>query len=307
MSQGKGVILFGGSGFLGPYILAANPQMISVGRRPPPTANRHIPIASLENLDALRDVEFEKVIYIVGNTDHHNMEKEQIARGEPNAFDYHTLPLIHALEQLKHRKLRKFIHFSTTLLYDEDHISLPVSENGPINPYKNRYVLSKYLAEEVCKFYGRWMPIINVRFCNLYGPTPLLRFDLIHVLIRQLMEHGSAQVWSTKPARDFIYVEDAATAIARLLETDYTGNIILGSGVMTPVAQVVDILRAISGCEILDQDILVGGPPRFQCDTSTLERLIGWKPRFGIEEGIRNTYERMLAWKAAGLMAQVAQ
>lgn len=306
MTQGEGVILFGGSGFLGPYILAANPQMISVGRRPPPTVNRHIPIGSLENLDALRDVEFDKVIYIIGNTDHHDMEKEIIPHGQPTAFDYHTMSLIHTLEQLKQRKLNKFIHFSTTLLYDEHRVTLPVSENAPINPYKNRYVLSKYLAEEACKFYARWVPIINVRFCNLYGPTPLARFDLIHLLIRQLIDQGRGEVWNTKPARDFIYVEDAATAIVRLLDTDYTGNLILGSGVMTPVARVVDILRDISGCEIRDLDIPTSGPQRFQCDTTTLERLTGWKPQFGIEEGIRNTYERMLAWKATGRMAEVA-
>ena len=77
-SLGAGTLLFGGSGFLGPYILQNYPEMISVGRTPPPTANRHIPIRSLENLDALDDVDFDRVIYIIGNTDHHDLEKETI-------------------------------------------------------------------------------------------------------------------------------------------------------------------------------------------------------------------------------------
>ena len=98
----------------------------------------------------------------------------------------------------------------------------------------------------------------------------------------------------------------AANAIVRLLDTDYTGNIILGSGIMTPVARVVEILREISGCEIRDLDAPTSGPQRFQCDTSTLERLTGWKPEFSIESGIRNTYDRMREWKAAGRMAEVA-
>ena len=50
---GAGTILFGGSGFLGPYILRACPEIISVGRTPPPTPNRHIPIQSLADLDCL--------------------------------------------------------------------------------------------------------------------------------------------------------------------------------------------------------------------------------------------------------------
>ena len=72
-SIGKGTILFGGSCFLGPYILENHPDIISVGRTAPPTANRHIHVDSLSNLDALRDVEFDKVIYIIGNTDHHDL------------------------------------------------------------------------------------------------------------------------------------------------------------------------------------------------------------------------------------------
>ena len=146
--QGERTVLFGGSGFLGPWILEACPEMISVGRRQPPTANPHIPITTLADLDALREVDFDKVIFIVGNTDHHNLEKEVTPEGEPTAFEYHTIPLIQALEQLKQRPLERFVHFSTVLIYDEHRITLPVSEHSPIDPYKNRYVLSKYLGEE---------------------------------------------------------------------------------------------------------------------------------------------------------------
>src|SRR5262249_46783234 len=154
----------------------------SVGRTPPPTSNRHIHVDSLADLEALRGVTFDKVIYIIGNTDHYNLEKEYIPRGEPTAFDYHVIPLLQKLEQLKNYQIRKFISISTILIYDETKITLPVSEHAPINPYKNRYVLSKYLGEEACKFYSKWVPIISLRLANIYGPTPLKRFDLIHVL-----------------------------------------------------------------------------------------------------------------------------
>ncbi len=299
-SGGEGVILFGGSGFLGPYILERCPKMISVGRTPPQTANRHIHVDSLENLDALADVDFDKVIYIIGSTDHYNMEKETIPRGEPTAFDHHVIPFVRVIEQLKHRRITKFIHFSTTLLYDENNVTMPVSEHAPINPYKNRYVLSKYLSEEACKFYTHWVPILNVRFCNLYGPTPLERFDLIHKLIHQLLDQGQGQVWSTKPARDFIYVEDAAEAILQLLDADYTGTLNLGTGTMTSVRRVVEILAEVSGRPINDLDRDVSGLMRFQCDMTTIHRIIDWHPRFSIEEGIQRTWEAMKQWKNEG-------
>jgi UDP-glucose 4-epimerase len=182
------------------------------------------------------------------------------------------------------------------LIYDSERMTLPVSESSPIDPYKNRYVLSKYLLEEASKFYQRWMPIITCRFCNLYGPTPLRRFDLIHVVIRQILEKGSAEVWTEVPSRDFIYCEDAAHAIVKLLYTDYAGMLVLGTGTMTSVARVLEILREITGCaiEVLNQP--VQGPVKFRADPTLLKSLIGWEPRFSIEEGIKQTYKSMKAW-----------
>lgn len=296
-SRGEGTILFGGSGFLGPYILRNYPGIISVGRSAPDAPNRHIHVDSLADLDVLRDVPFHSVVYIIGNTDHHNLEKEVVPRGEPTAYDYHVIPLLQTLEQLKQYPIRKFMHFSTILIYDEKRITLPVSEHAPIDPYKNRYVLSKYLAEEACKFYAKWVPIIRVRMANLYGPTPLTRFDLIPVLIRQLLEQGRGEVWSTKPERDFIYVEDVAHAVMKLLDTDYTGTLNLGTGTMTSVREIVDTLQELSGCPITDLGQPVSGPMQFQCDMTTLRRLIDWEPRYSIREGVARTFELMKAWR----------
>jgi len=293
---GSRTILFGGSGFLGPYILENYPEIISVGRTRPPTDNRHIHIDSLANLDALRDVDFDSVIYIIGNTDHYNLEKDTLDRGEQTAFDYHVVPFVQAMEQLKQYPIRKLIHFSTILLYDRERLTMPVDEHAPIDQYRTRYVMSKHIAEELCRFYSAWVPTINVRLSNIYGPTKLERYDLIHVLIRQLLANGEGTVWTTKPRRDFIYVEDAAHAIVKLLDTDYTGTLNLGTGTTTSVAEIVDLLRELSGCPIHDQGREVNGPMEFRCDMTTLNSLIDWKPKYSTEQGVRRTYELMEQW-----------
>ena len=293
---GSKTILFGGSGFLGPYILENYPEIVSVGRTKPPTSNRHIHIDTLANLDALKDVEFDKVIYIIGNTDHYNLEKDTLDRTEPTAFDYHVVPLVQAMEQLKQFPIKKLIHFSTILLYDRERLTMPVNEHATIDQYRTRYVMSKHIAEELCRFYSAWIPVINVRLSNIYGPTPLERYDLIHVLIRQLLKEGRGTVWTTQPRRDFIYVEDAAHAIVKLLDTDYTGTLNLGTGVMTGVAEIVQLLRELSGCSIHDEGREVNGPMEFRCDMTTLNSLIDWTPRYSTEEGVRRTYELMAKW-----------
>jgi nucleoside-diphosphate-sugar epimerase len=290
--KNTGTILFGGSGFLGSFILNAYPDVISVGRTKPRAPNRHIPVQSLADLDCLKGVPFDKVIYIIGNTNHSNLERETIPPGEPTAFDYHVTPLLQTLEQLKQYPIRKFIHFSSIFLYDDKKMTFPVSESAPIDPYKTRYVMSKYLAEEVATFYSKHMPIITIRLSNLYGPTPLKRWDLIHGLCRGLLETGRTQVWSSRPERDFIYVEDAAHAIAKLLHTDYTGTLNLGTGTMTSIARVKEILEQVSGgvIEVLDKP--VQGPMKFQCDMTAMNGLIDWTPR-SIEAGLRSTFEAM--------------
>ena len=287
-----GTILFGGSGFLGSSILNAYPDVISVGRTKPPAPNRHIPTQSLADLNCLKRVPFDKVIYIIGNTNHSQLERETIPPGEPTAFDYHVTPLLQTLEQLKQYPIKKFVHFSTVFLYDEKKISLPVSENAPIDPYKTRYVMSKYLAEEVSKFYSKHMPTITIRLANLYGPTQLKRWDVVHGLCRGLLETGRTQVWSSKPERDFIHVEDAAHAIAKLLDSNYTGTLNLGTGTMTSIARVKEILEQVSGGVIGVLDKPVQGPMKFQCDMTTINRLIDWTPR-SIEAGLRSTFEAM--------------
>jgi nucleoside-diphosphate-sugar epimerase len=287
-----GTVLFGGSGFLGSAVLNAYPDIISVGRTKPLTANRHIAVQSLANLDCLKDVPFDKVIYIIGNTNHTDLERETIQPGEPTAFDYHVTPLLQTLEQLKQYPITKFIHFSTIFIYDEKKAALPVSEDAPIDPWKTRYVASKYLAEEASKFYSKRMPIITIRLSNLYGPTSLKRWDVIHGMCRRLLETGRTQVWSSRPQRDFIHVEDAAHAIVKLLDTRFTGTLNLGTGTMTSIARVKEILEQVSGgvIEVLDKP--VQGPMKFQCDMTALNRLIDWTPR-SIDDGLRSTFEAM--------------
>lgn len=293
---GSKTILFGGSGFLGPYILENYPDIVSVGRTRPATSNRHIQVDSLANLDPLKDVEFDKVIYIIGNTDHYNMERETLERGETTAFEYHVTPFVQTMEQLKQYPIKKLIHFSTILLYDRERLTMPVDEHAPIDQYRTRYVMSKYIAEELCRFYAPWIPIINVRLSNIYGPTKLDRYDLIHVLVRELLANKKASVWTTKPRRDFIYVDDAAHATVKLLDTDYTGTLNLGTGTTTPVSAIVDLLRELSGCPIADEGRDVNGPMEFRCDMTTLNSLIDWKPAYSTEAGVARTYDVMSKW-----------
>ena len=71
----KKTLLFGGSGFFGPVILSKNPDIISVGRTKPPIEckNKHIQIDDLTQLNKLDNINFDKVIFLIGSSNHHEI------------------------------------------------------------------------------------------------------------------------------------------------------------------------------------------------------------------------------------------
>lgn len=286
-------VLFGGSGFLGPVILEKYPEVVSIGRTPPPSyiSNRHIQIDSIDDLTILDSEEIDNVIFLIGSSDHHYLNSSVTA-----GIDFNVYSLKKALAYFSKRKLNKFICFTTILLYDVNKMTLPVSEDQAIYPYLNEYVFSKFLSEKVVEFYADRVPTIIIRCSNIYGPTKLVRPDLVPTLIQKILSPNEASVWSKKPVRDFIYLEDAADAIMLLMDTPHTGPVNLGTGTSSSIGHIADILKNCSGKEAVDLDMEVSGPMNFCCDISLLNRLTGWKPKYTIEQGIEKTYYRMRGW-----------
>ena len=66
-------LLFGGSGFFGPVILSKDSSIISVGRTQPPQEckNKHIQLDNLNQLNKLDNLDFDKVIFLIGSSNHH--------------------------------------------------------------------------------------------------------------------------------------------------------------------------------------------------------------------------------------------
>ncbi len=286
----KKTILFGGSGFLGPVVLKKNPEIISVGRNKPPrdTINNHINFKSLDNLKFLDDIDFDKVIFLIGSSNHHVINNT-VTMG----LDFNVYPLKKILTYLSKRKIKKFICFTTVLLYDQKKMTLPVSEVQEINPYVNDYIFSKYLSEEIVKYFSSKVPSIIVRLSNIYGYTKLIRPDLIPTIMYNIFTKKEIKIWNDKPKRDFIFTEDAADAVLRLLETDYTGIVNLGSGVMNSVNKITTLVEQLSGKKIISENKPVSGPMELKVNISLVKKLTGWKPAHSLEEGLTKTYAIM--------------
>ena len=286
-------LLFGGSGFFGPVILSKDEDIISVGRTAPPKhcKNKHIQIEDLNELNKLDKLDFDKVIFLIGSSNHHEINVN-IDMG----IDFNVYPLNKALSYFSKKNLKKFICFTTILLYDQKKLVLPVDEKQEINPYANKYIFSKFLSEQIVKFYQNSVPSIVVRLSNIYGYTELRRPDLIPTIMQDVFEKEKVEIWSNKPKRDFIFTEDAADAVLKILNTDFTGIINLGSGKMSSLKLISEIIEDLSGKKIISKDQPVSGPMEFNTNIKKISDITGWKPQFDIEKGLEKTFKIMKSY-----------
>jgi len=283
-------ILFGGSGFFGPVILKKDKNILSVGRKKPSLEleNQHVNLESLDDLSVLDEIDFDKVIFLIGSSNHHEINLKTTM-----GVDLNLYPLVKILAYLKNRKIKKFICFTTILLYDQKKMILPVNEDQLIDPYINDYVFSKFLSEQIVHFYKDLIPSIIVRLSNIYGYTKLRRPDLVPTIMQDIFSKDNVTIWSDVPKRDFIFTEDAADAVLKLLNVDFTGTLNLGTGKMSSIKDMTKIIENLSGKKIISENKDVSGPLEFSTDISKIKKITGWSPQYTLEEGLKKTYNIM--------------
>jgi|TARA_B110000879_G_scaffold211308_1_gene303624 nucleoside-diphosphate-sugar epimerase len=285
-------ILIGPTGFLGPSFLKLDPSITAVGRSSLPCGltNKLVKIGSNFDFSPLDDLEFDNVIFLIGSSDH------KILNAHPTmAIEQNVLALSCFLDYLKKsdRKVNKIINFTTMLQYDSLKMNIPCDESQPRKPFVNNYVMSKFISELITEQYRDTFPIIDVRISNVYGPTSLYRPDIVPSIIWQLLETGEGSVWNMSPKRDFIFVEDAVSAVFKLINCSYSGAVNLGSGVSSSVQELCACLENISGISISDQGVPVSGHMEFCQDISLIKMLTDWEPQFSLARGLEKTYKEM--------------
>ncbi len=134
---------------------------------------------------------------------------------------------------------------------------------------------------------------------NGYGPKDNFDPEYSHVipaLIRRCVAgEDPLVVWGDgTPTRDFLYVEDFAEGVllsAERLEGDEYVNI--GNGTETSIKELVSTVQRLTSHtgEIVYDTSKPNGQPRRSVDISKAEKLIGFKPAYSLEEGLKETIE----------------
>jgi GDP-L-fucose synthase len=148
------------------------------------------------------------------------------------------------------------------------------------------------------------MPVVT----NLYGEHDVFGEYRSHVaaaLIKRFADavlKGDRQVvcWGTgKPVREFIYVGDAAEAVARLLETDYAEPVNVGTGIGTSIKELADLTARFTGFkgDIVWDESKPDGVGRKVLDVTRMKEVLGWAPRNTLEAGLEKTIRWYMANK----------
>jgi len=228
-----------------------------------------------------------------------------------------TTPLVHVtpnvimnaqmLEAAYSEKVKKFIWLSSNAAYPPSG-DRPVKEDEMFSgdPYDIYFGVGwmKRYTEILCRLYSEKlknpMTTVVLRPSNVYGPYDDFDFATSHVMaatIRKVVErHNPIQVWGTgDDIRDLIYIDDFIDALILAAErVDRFGPINIGFGKGFSVKEILNIALDVDGfkdAEITYDSTKPSMIPIRLIDTKKAEKVLGFKARIGLEDGIRRAIE----------------
>jgi GDP-L-fucose synthase len=234
-------------------------------------------------------------------------------RANPGRYFYANMAMaLHLIEQARIDGLAerdgRFVQVGTICAYPK-FTPVPFREEELWNGYPEEtnapYGVAKKAAWQMLDAYKLQYGLKSayVLPVNLYGPNDNFDLNSSHVipaLIRkcvEAMDRGDHVLpcWGTGAAsREFLYVDDAAEGIVRAAESmDDPTPINLGASFEITIKNLVELIVKLTGFEgRLEWDhTKPDGQPRRCLDTQRAAKLLGWKARVGLEEGLGRTID----------------
>jgi len=137
------------------------------------------------------------------------------------------------------------------------------------------------------------------RFHNVYGPEGTWDGGKEKVpaavcrKVAQASKSDQIEIWGDgKQTRSFLYIDDCIEATRRLMNSDFTQPINIGSEEMVSINQLVNIVSSIANKNItinhIDGPLGVRGR---NSDNELIRSVLGWDFTYSLSEGIKKTYD----------------
>ncbi len=298
--EGKRVLVTGGAGFLGSFVVeqlrARDPREIFVPRAEEYDLREREAIRRL--LEEARPDVVIHLAAVVGGIGAN--------RANPGRYFYENLIMgTQLIEQSRLAGVGKFVAIGTICAYPK-FTPVPFREEDLWNGYPEEtnapYGLAKKMMLVQLQAYRQQYGMNGIFLLpvNLYGPRDNFDLETGHVIpamIRKMVagrDDGDPVVlWGDgTPTREFLYVEDAAAGILAATER-YDGGepVNLGSGKEISVRDLASLIAKHVGYEgPIEWDASKpNGQPRRMLDISRANEWFGWRAQVGFDEGIERT------------------
>ena len=299
-------VVTGGAGFLGSHLCD---YLLDKGHRVICLDN--LDTGSLQNIEHIRSDDF--VFFNHDLTGHVEIDEPVDvifhAASPASPIDYARLPLhtlkvgsygTHNALGLAKFKRARFLLASTSEVYGDPKVHpQPESYWGNVNPIGPRgvYDEAKRFAEALTMAYHRAHGVDTriVRIFNTHGPRMRLNDGrVVPNFISQALRGEPLTVYGDgSQTRSFCYVSDLVEGIVRLLRADYNDPVNCGNPTEVSILQFAERIKALtnSRSEIVFRPLPVDDPKVRQPDISRARKLLGWEPKVGVDEGLRQTID----------------
>ena len=235
-----------------------------------------------------------------------------IFTGENDADIMHNsatinLNILNAVKQFNEQKglnKTKIFYSSSACMYpehnqlDPDNPNCEESSAYPADP-DSEYGWEKLFSERLFLAYNRNydIPVRIARFHNIFGPLGTWnggREKAPAAICRKVIQSsGDIEIWGDgKQTISFLYVDECVEGVRRLMESDFSEPVNIGSDEMVTINQLVDIACSIENKDIIKKHI--DGPLGVagrNSDNKLIKESIDWAPNYPLSKGIEKTYK----------------
>lgn len=213
---------------------------------------------------------------------------------------------LNTIEAAREQGVSRYLYSSSACIYPE-HLQteaavtpLKESDAYPASP-QDSYGWEKLISEKLTEYYrdDYGMDTRVVRFHNVYGPYGTFdggREKVPAALCRKVAEAedgGVIEIWGDgEQTRSFCYVDDCIEGIHRLMLSNFSGPLNLGTDRMITINELAEVVIDVSGKAGLTLTHVEGpqGVRGRNSDNTLLREVLGWEPKISLEDGLQETY-----------------